>query len=201
MPTGKMKSREGTVVDADDIMDEMSDLAAREVKKRHPEIDEREVKRRAEIIGIGAIRFYMLKMDPVKDMVFDPNESISFEGETGPYVQYSYARACSIIRKSETELPIKVNYSLLKEKEELAVITTLYEFPEVVNRAAEQHKPHVMTNYLISLAQAFNEFYHAHQVICEDADLMKARLLLVDAVRQVLENGLGLLGIKVLEEM
>ena len=201
LPTGKMKSREGTVVDADDIMDEMSDLAAREVKKRHPEIDEREVKRRAEIIGIGAIRFYMLKMDPVKDMVFDPNESISFEGETGPYVQYSYARACSIIRKSETELPIKVNYSLLKEKEELAVITTLYEFPEVVNRAAEQHKPHVMTNYLISLAQAFNEFYHALPVISDDKELMKARLLLVESVRQVLANGLDLLGIYAPKEM
>ncbi len=205
LPTGRMKSREGTVVDADDIMEEMFGLAEKEIRARYTDLSEAEIKKRAHDIGISALRFYMLRVDAIKEMIFNPQESISFEGETGPYVQYTHARACSIIRKaaekSSVKISSKVDFSMLKEKEELAVIKLLYDFPEAVSRAAESYKPHLITNHLLLLAQRFNEFYHAQQVISDDKELMKARLLLVDCVRQVLANGLGLLGIVALEEM
>jgi arginyl-tRNA synthetase len=205
LPTGRMKSREGTVVDADDIMEEMFGLAEKEIRARYTELSEAEIKKRAHDIGISALRFYMLRVDAIKEMIFNPQESISFEGETGPYVQYTHARACSIIRKaaekSSVKISLKVDFSKLKEKEELAVIKLLYDFPEAVSKAAELYKPHIVTSHLLLLAQKFNEFYHAQQVISDDKELMKARLLLVDSVRQVLANGLGLLGIVALEEM
>jgi arginyl-tRNA synthetase len=201
LPTGKMKSREGTVVDADDLMDELSQLAEEEVKKRYTNLSAAEIKTRAEFIALGALKFYMLRIDAVKDMIFNPQESISFEGETGPYVQYTHARACSILRKANLKISPKVKYDLLKEKEELALVKLLYDFPEVARKSALQHKPHLICNHLIFLSQAFNEFYHAHQVISEDKELMKARILLVDGVRQVLDNGLSLLGIYAPKEM
>lgn len=200
LPTGKMKSREGTVVDADDILNELSALAEQEVLKRYEHLSKEEVKKRGEFIALGAIKFFMLKTDAVKEMIFNPQESISFEGETGPYIQYTHARACSILRKAPPT-SVVVDYSLLKEKEEQALVRLIYNFPEQAGKAAEQHKPHLITNYLMSLSQAFNESYHAHQVIIDDEKLMSARLKLVDSVRQVLENGLNLLGIHAPEEM
>jgi len=201
LPTGKMKSREGTVVDADDLMDELAELAAEEVRKRHTDLGEKEVKKRAEMISLGALKFYMLKTDAVRDMIFNPEESLSFEGETGPYVQYTHARACSLLRKAGTQKASKIDFNYLNTKEELALIKALYEFPDTLNKAAEQYRPHVLCNYLISLSQSFNEFYHAHQVIVDNKEQMHARLLLVEGVRQVLENGLALLGIQAPEEM
>jgi len=201
LPSGRMKSREGTVVDADDIMDETSELAKKEIKKRHKGLSSKEIMKRAEIISLGAIKFFMLKTDSARDVVFNPEESLSFEGETGPYVQYTHARACSILRKAGSKFSTKVNYSLLNQDEELAVIRLLYDFPAVIVKAAKDYKPHHIVNHLIALAQAFNEFYHKCPVISERDEQMKARLLLVDSVRQVIENGLGLLGIDAPVEM
>ena len=200
LPSGRMKSREGTVVDADDIMDETSALAEIEIKKRHKSLSEKEIKRRAELISLGAIKFFMLRTDSARDVVFNPEESLSFEGETGPYVQYTHARSCSILRKAGN-ISGKINYSLLNQEEELAVIRLLYDFPEAIEKSAKDYKPHHIANHLITLAQAFNEFYHKCPVISERDEQMKARLLLVDSVRQVLENGLKLLGIKAPDEM
>jgi len=200
LPSGRMKSREGTVVDADDIMDETSALAEIEIKKRHKGLSAKEINKRAEIISLGAIKFFMLRTDSARDVVFNPEESLSFEGETGPYVQYTHARACSILRKAGKSSG-KINYSLLNQEEELAVIRLLYDFPAAIEKAAKDYKPHHIANHLITLAQAFNEFYHKCPVISERDEQMKARLLLVDSVRQVLENGLGLLGIKAPDEM
>ena len=205
LPSGRMKSREGTVIDADDLMDEVSSLAEEEIKKRHSGLSEEKVKERAELIGIGAIKFFMVKTDPVKDIVFDPKESLNFEGETGPYVQYTHARACSILRKAKKDEKLEavsqVSFDQFSLAEELAVVRLLYDFPSVVRKAANTYKPHHLAQYLIGLSQAFNEFYHKCPVISEQIQVMKARLLLVDSVRQVLENGLGLLGIKAPEEM
>ena len=200
LPTGRMKSREGTVIDADDIMDEMNALAETEIRKRYQNLTEKEIHQRAEMIGLAAIKFFMLRTDAHRDMVFNPEESLSFEGETGPYVQYTHARACSIVRKAG-KVPGKVNYGALQHEKEKNIVAHLLNFNNIVDDAARNYRPHVLCHYLIELAQAFNEFYHACPVISDDKELMKARLALVDAVRQVLENGLGLLGITAPREM
>ena len=199
LPTGRMKSREGTVVDADDIMDEISGLALNEVNARYPKISAKEKKERAEFIALGALKFFMLKNDAVRDMVYNPEESLSFEGETGPYLQYTHARACSILRKEK--VTGTVHYNLLQEPQEKAVTLLLEKFPSILTQAAELYKPSLVCHYLIELSQAFNEFYHFCKVIGEDARLQNARLALVDAARQVLANGLDALGIHAPERM
>ena len=200
LPTGRMKSREGTVVDADDIMDEISALAQKEVEKRYKNLSAKEKKKRGEFISLAAIKFFMLRSDANRDMVFDPKESLSFEGETGPYLQYTYARANSILNKCEGKIT-KVNYNLLTDEKEQALIALLSQFPSKIEETAKHYKPHIVCRYLLDLAQAFNEFYHSCHVISEDEKLMQARIMLVAATKQVLANGLGVLGIHAPEEM
>lgn len=199
LPSGRMKSREGTVIDADDIMDETASLAAKEIKQRYSEISTQEIKQRAELISLAAIKFFMLRTDPIKEIIFNSEESLRFEGETGPYLQYTHARACSVLRKA-SKIGV-VDYGEFNSEQEEKVISLLSKFPEQINEAARQYKPHLLCRYLLDLAQAFNEFYHAHQVISDNKKQMNARLLLVDSVRQVLENGLSCLGINAPEEM
>lgn len=201
LPEGKMKSREGKVVDADNLVEEMEAVAEQEVRKRYEKISEEEVKKRSRQIGMGSIRFFILKYDPPKDFVFNPEESISFDGETGPYVQYAHARICSIIEKYGKKIPTSADYSLLKEKEEQLIIRLLSRFPAVVEAAAENYKPLLVARYLLDLSQAFNNFYHQHQIIKADEETKKARLLLIAAVRQVLRNGLELLAMEAPERM
>ncbi|HLC58324.1 MAG TPA: arginine--tRNA ligase [Candidatus Nanoarchaeia archaeon] len=200
LPSGRMKSREGTVIDADDIMNEMSKLAEVEIKKRHSSLPEKETKKRAEIIGLSAIKFFMLKMDAAKDIIFNPEESLSFEGETGPYLQYTHARASSILRKAKQKKG-KINFNLLKEPQELAVINLLSQFQEKIKETINSYKPHILAKYLFDLAQTFNEFYAVCPVISENKEQMQVRLLLVQSTKQVLKNGLELLGIEAPEEM
>ena len=208
LPTGKMKSREGTVVDADDLMDEVAEMAHGEVVKRFPALPEQEKKKRAEFIALGAIKFFLLRTDAIRDIVFNPEESLSFEGETGPYLQYTHARACAILRKSLIEGSAQMrrkidarNASLLKEDSELKLVTLLSQFSERVDESAQHLRIHILCRYLLDLAQAFNEFYHACHVLSEDTKMQDVRLALVDATRQVLANGLGILGIYAPEEM
>ncbi|MFW6013577.1 MAG: arginine--tRNA ligase [Candidatus Nanoarchaeia archaeon] len=199
LPEGKMKSREGTVVDADDLIEEMVSLAVEEIKKRH-ELYEYELRRRAEIIAQGALRFYLLKTDPAKDMVYDPKVSISFEGETGPYVQYTYARIASILRKSDIEVSSNINSFEFNEKE-FNLVKKLAFFQDIVYEAKAGMRPNIVCRYLIELCQMFNEYYHDTHILKADAKLKKARLLLVKRIKDVLQEGLGLLKIGVLEEM
>ncbi len=200
LPTGRMKSREGTVVDADNIIDDIVALAEKEVTPRYPDLSASEKKKRAELIGLGALKFFLLKIDPIRDMVFNPEESIRFDGETGPYLQYTHARACSLLKKAQFKSG-KCEFALLAGVHEQTIIKLLAEFPDCVMESVDQSAPHILCHHLLGLAQAFNEFYHACPVISEDKKLMQARLVLVDSVRQVLATGLELLGIVALREM
>ncbi|MDD5163432.1 MAG: arginine--tRNA ligase [Candidatus ainarchaeum sp.] len=202
LPEGRMKSREGKVVDADDLINEMAFLAAAEIKKRHKGLSEKEVAKRSKKIALSAIKFFLLKIDSAKDMNFDPEKSIAFEGETGPYVQYTYARAKSILRKSKKTGFAKANFGLLKEQSESELVSLLADFPGVVQKTASHLSPHVLCQYLIGLSEKFNSFYHAVPVLqAENKKIAEARLALVAATAQTLKNGLALLNIETLEEM
>jgi arginyl-tRNA synthetase len=199
LPEGKMKSREGTAVDADGLMAEMETLAAVEIRKRQ-ELSKKETERRAHHVGIAALKFHLLKIDPVKYMVYNPKESLSFEGETGPYVQYTHARIASILRKHGKELA-EVDVSFLGEKG-LTMARMLEQFPTVVECAGLHYKPSLLCRYLLDLCQEFNSYYHDVPVLkAENEAIKEARLYLLAGVKHVLHTGLGLLGIEALEEM
>ncbi len=201
LPSGKMKSREGTIVDADDVIQEIENLAFEEVSKRYPDLDEAEKQKRAGIIGLGALKFFILKYSPMKGFVFKPDESISFEGETGPYIQYCYARISSIISKSAIEIDKNVIWDLLNHEKELILINQLVYFPEVVEMTEKTYNMHLIPQYLLTLCQAFNTFYSSCQVISNDQKLEKARLFLIRCVQIVIKIGLNILGIETLDQM
>jgi len=209
LPEGKMKSREGRVVDADDLIVEMTSLAAEEIKKRDPEnkLTQAEIQKRANKIGVGAIKFYLLRVSPNQDIHFDPQESISFDGATGPYCQYTFARCFGILRNAQDTQKIKVDlektdFSTLGNTEELMLIKKLIQFPEEIEAAANQFNPGRLANHLYEICQAFNQFYQKHTVLsAENQELIKARVALVQATATVLKNGLNLLGIEALQEM
>ena len=201
LPSGKMKSREGTVVDADDVIEEVIKLAFDEVNKRYHDLDDKEKKKRAEIIGLGALIFYILKYNPVKGFVFKPDESISFEGETGPYIQYCYARIASIILKSGKQINTDINWDLLNHEKERFLIKQLVYFPEVIDTSEKTYNIHLIPQYLLNLCQAFNSFYTSCQVISDNKDLEKARLLLIYCVQIIIKTGLKILGIETLDKM
>lgn len=205
LPSGRMKSREGTVVDADELIAEMERLAAAEIKRRYSYLYESEIERRSHIIAVAALKFFMLKIDSHKDMTYNPEESISFEGETGPYLLYTYARISSIFRKGSEEGLCEeegdADYSVLKEKLETEIIKELARFPEIVQGAAENYRPNQIAVYLIRIAQLFNEFYHQYPVLKAEEKVRDARLGLAKAVQNVIKTGLNLMGIDVLEQM
>ncbi len=201
LPSGRMKSREGTIVDADDVIEQVENLAFEEVEKRYPNLPNSENKRRAEIIGLAALKLYILKYNPVKGFVFNPKDSISFEGETGPYIQYCYARIASIISKSSIEISPKINWNLLNHEKELFLLKQLIYFPEILDSAEKTYNIHLIAQYLLTLCQSFNSFYTSCQVISQNEELEKARLLLIYCVQIVIKIGLNILGIETLDQM
>ena len=206
LPEGRMKSREGTVVDADDLIEEMRQLAEDEIRRRDTEdtLSHKAIQKRAIAIGLAAIKFYLLRTRPELDINFEPNESISFDGFTGPYCQYAYARCASILRKSESRglASIEPDFSLLGTAEELELLRGLIQFPDVVADAARELTLARICNHVFAVAQALNQFYHRHPVLAaEPAALAAARLALVSASAIVIRNALTLLGIEALEEM
>jgi len=206
LTTGKMKSREGTVVDADNLMDELHELAKKEISKRDSKLTPRALEQRAEKIGLAALKYYLLKHSPQRDITFDPKKSISFEGDTGPYIQYAYARIQSIIRKgsplSGGAREDKFTYNLLGNEEELEIIKLLYQYPQIIKEATQEYNPTKLTSLLFDLAQSFNKFYQKHSVLnTDDKKLVQARLSLIECVATVIKNGLNILGIDVVEKM
>lgn len=204
LPDGKMKSREGNVVDADTLAQDMHDEAATILRERtHDTLDDAEVARRAEAIAMAAIKFFVLKYDALKDFVFDPATSLSFEGETGPYIQYTYARCCSVLEKAWRKkfLPDDVDMKLFSSKEERLLLLHLADFPNQVTEAAERYQPYLIARYVLDLAHMFNTYYQQHTILQDDKALERARVHMVAAVRHVLGIGLSLLWIELLERM
>jgi arginyl-tRNA synthetase len=195
----KMSTRMGETVPLDEVIDEGVEKAYKEVKKKSPDLPEKEKREIAEAVGIGAIKYYIIKTEPLKNIVFDWDSALDFTGDTGPYLQYTHARANSILKKAGQSQGFDVSY--LKEKEEKDLIDLLARFPDIAEQACEQAKPYTVANYAHALADKFNTFYHAHQVIQEDKNLEKARLALVKAVKVTLGNALELIGLKAPERM
>ena len=207
LPQGKMKSREGTVVDADDLMDEMFTTAKKttEALGKIDGFSDEEKDKLFNMIGLGALKYFILKVDPKKNMLFNPEESIDFNGNTGPFIQYTHARIRSILRKAEERDIEGRKYDagriVLNEKEK-NLIKTLYAFPQVVQDAAADMSPAQMANYVYELAKEFNQFYHEHSVLNEpDPDVSLFRLQLSELTALVIKTATGLLGIEVPERM
>lgn len=203
LPKGKMKSREGKVVDADDLLKDVEGMVIEEIKKRNDGLAIKEVAKRAKVIALAAIKFFLLQINPRKDIHFDPRKSISFEGYTGPYCQYAYARACSIIKGAGNDWRYEdADFSLLGGPEETELIKKIFQFPAMLAKAAEELNPSVLVEQVYQTASAFNQFYHACPVLSAETDnLKKARLALVKSAAVVIKRGLNLLGIDVLENM
>ena len=205
LPNGRMKSREGTVVDADDLFDEMASLAAAACKERgNEELSEAELKSRSEIIGLGALKFMLLKFNAKTTITFDPAASLKFEGDTGPYVQYVAARISSIARKAaERGLASQnIDWKLLDSVYERELAVKLYFYGSALRLSAERNDCSGLVEYLLELAKAFNRFYRECPVLSADNEaLAAARLALADAVRQVIADGLNTLTIGVPEAM
>lgn len=204
LPSGRMKSREGTVVDADDIVNEMVIEAEKKTKEKSKieEFTAEELKELYEVIALGALKFFLLKVDPKKRMVFNPEESIDFHGFTGPFIQYTHARIKSILRKEPDVAQVKIDqYSpLLKLEKELLLL--LEQYPEVVNQAATEHNPASVANYIYSVAQTYNTFYTAHSVLkAETEEKKQLRLQICKLTALAIKQGMHLLGIKVPERM
>ncbi len=194
---GKMSTRKGNLVLLEDFMKEAAAKSSKELKKRYNKVDSSAAK----TIAYGALKYSILKVSPEKNVIFNWEQALSFEGETAPYIQYAYARISSILEKFKRKINLKIDFSLLKEKEEAELVKLLSNFPETVTKSTNELKPHLIAACLYSLAKKFNEYYHIHQILKAEKGIKDARILLISAVRQVIKNGLNLLGIDVLEKM
>ncbi len=203
LPTGKMKSREGTVVDADDIIEKMEQIALQKTTElgKVSDFNEADLKQLYEIIGMGALKFFLLRIDPKKRMIFNPEESIDFHGFTGPFIQYTYARICSILRKQNTQ-EISINTALTLEKLEKQLLLQAELFPSVIRDAAATLDPSKLAIYIFNLARTFNSFYAEHSIAhAENEDKKNLRLALCLLTSTIIMRGMSLLGIGVPEKM
>ncbi len=205
LPEGKMKSREGTVVDADDLMDEMISTA-RETSAELGKLDGCSVEEAdeiARIIGLGALKYFLLKVDPRKNMMFNPKESIDFNGNTGPFIQYTYARIRSLLRKAaEAGIDYNSDYSIEPGEKEVAIIQKIADFAQVVAEAGKSYSPALVANYVYDLAKEYNQFYHDYSILREEnAQVRNFRLKLSEVTGDIIRRATGLLGMEVPERM
>jgi arginyl-tRNA synthetase len=204
LPSGKMKSREGTVVDADDLMNEMISTA----KERTEELGkvegftDTEKSKLYEMIGMGALKFFLLKVEPKKRLLFDPNESIDFQGHTGPFIQYTHARIRSVLAKASYSGRLSQQYSQQLTPLERDLIVMLSKYPDVIEASAKEYSPAQIANYVFELAKLFNKFYHEESILkAEDPDVRNFRLDLASATASVIKKSMDLLGISVPDRM
>ncbi|MCU4175162.1 arginine--tRNA ligase [Carboxylicivirga sp. N1Y90] len=207
LPEGKMKSREGTVVDADDLMAAMIDTA-RDMSKELGKLEgysEEEAEKVYKTIALGALKYFILKVDPRKNMTFDPKESIDFNGNTGPFIQYTYARIQSIGRKAADKgfsIPDCIDSTTILSDKEVQLMSMLANFPSVVKEAGKVYSPAVIANYIYDMAKEFNQFYHDSPIAVEENEAIRSmRLFLCKSVGQAIKNGMWMLGIDVPERM
>ncbi len=205
LPEGKMKSREGTVVDADDLMQEMVD-SARQVSDSMGKLEgmsEAEIADIAETVGLGALKYFLLKVDPRKNMTFNPKESIDFNGNTGPFIQYTYARIRSVLRRADEAGFERVDYSHVEPNDkEISLIQLLADYPSTVADAGSSYSPALIANYAYDLVKEYNQFYHDYSILREeDAAVRSLRLALSEATSRVVRSAMSLLGIRVPERM
>ncbi|MFY9309800.1 MAG: arginine--tRNA ligase [Bacteroidia bacterium] len=207
LPEGKMKSREGTVVDADDLMDEMIATAAATSKElgKADGLNEAEANKLYQTIGLGALKYFMLKVDPKKKMLFNPAESIDFNGNTGPFIQFNYVRVQALLRKAkdtmsfDTSAALNAPAQLLPQEKEL--IIKLYNFPVVLNQAAAEYSPAIIANYVYDLAKEFSQYYHDNPILKEKPEVALFRLQLAQTVGVAIKSCMSLLGIEVPDRM
>lgn len=207
LPEGKMKSREGTVVDADDLMEEMISTA-REISQELGKLDgltTQEAEKIASMVGLGSLKYFILKVDPRKNMTFNPKESIDFNGNTGPFIQYTYARICSVLRKAAEQgitLPNQLAANITLSEKEEGLIQLTSDFESVVKDAGNEYSPAIIANYVYDLVKEYNQFYHDFSILREENEDVKVfRLVLSANVAKVVKKGMSLLGIEVPERM
>jgi arginyl-tRNA synthetase len=202
LPSGKMKSREGTVVDADDLIAEMEQTAKKVTEElgKINDFSEEEKEQLYHTIGMGALKYFLLKVDPKKRLLFDPKESVDFQGHTGPFIQYTHARIKSVLNRATITGVVTEPAELAPEERDL--IVTLTQFPDTIKQAAAAHNPGAIANYVYEVAKAYNKFYHEHSILQAEDELVKQfRLQISAAAAKVIAKGMNLLGIEVPERM
>src|SRR5699024_7468444 len=199
LESGTMSTRKGRVVFLENVLNNAIDKTLKIIEERNPNLENKEDV--AKQVGIGAVIFQELFNGRIKDYVFSWDKTLSFEGETGPYVQYTHARASRLLEKGDFSLENDVDFSLLKEDEELSIIKLLYEFPKIIIEAMEKNEPSIITRHVVGIAKAFNKFYNSIPILSDDEGIKNARLLLVYGTKTVIKTGLSLLGIDAPEKM
>jgi len=203
LPTGKMKSREGTVVDADELIDQMIETAKATTQQlgKIDEMSREEAQRLYRIVGLGALKFFIIRVDPKKRMLFNPEESIDFQGQTGPFVQYTYARIQSVFRKAGASDSFQLPEDVSMQELEKELLVMLYQYPDTINEAGENIDPSMIANYVFNLAKLYNRFYGECPILKADDDVKAFRIALSEMTARVIKSGFSVLGIDVPERM